>query len=152
MRRTNHCGQFHRWLASLLALVLGLGLAPVAPWQSRAAQIPSAIKLDAEDLDHPIVLDQNGQTIQLSTKQQSGPVVLTDGAVPSYIAYQVDGGGSLPKGFATVDSESARSNQTTPGPLHLDALVKAQLVQTLAKDGRAAVYTGQDTYLVKPIP
>ncbi len=152
MRRTTHCGQFHCWLASSLALVVGLGLAPVAPWQSRAAQIASAIKLDAEDLDHPIVLDQNGQTIQLSTKQQSGTVVLTDGAVPSYIAYQVDGGGSLPKGFPTVVSESANSNQTTTGPLHLDALVKAQLVQTLAKDGRAAVYTGQDTYLVKSIP
>src|SRR5208283_4555555 len=151
MRKITRRGRFRCWLATPLAVGLGLGLAPAAPRQSRASQIASRIKLDAEDLDHPIVLDQNGQTIQLLTKQQSGPVVLTDGAVPSYIAYQVDGGGSLPKGFATVDSESARSNQTTPGPLHLDALVKAQLVQTLAKDGRAAVYTGQDTYLVKPI-
>jgi len=133
------------------SLALGLGLAPAAPWQSRAAQIASTIKLDAEDLNHPIMLDQNGQTIQLSTKQQSSPVVLTDGAVPSYIAYQVDGGDLLPKGFPRIVSESASSNQTTTGPLHLDALVKAQLDQTLTKDGRAAVYTGQDTYLVKPI-
>jgi hypothetical protein len=121
------------------------------PGQSRAAQIASTIELEAEDLNHPIVLDQNGQTIQLPTKQQSGPIVLTDGAVPSYIAYQVDSGDSLPKGFPMVVSESASSNHTT-GPLHLDALVKAQLDQTLAEDGRAAVYTGQDTYLVKPIP
>ena len=152
MRKITRRGRFRCWLATSLAVGLGLGLAPAAPRQSRASQIASPIKLDAEDLDHPIVLDQNGQTIQLPTKQQSGPVVLTDGAVPSYIAYQVGGDDSLPKGFPTVDSGSANSNQTTTGPLHLDALVKAQLDQTLAKDGRAAVYNGQDTYLVKPIP
>ncbi len=145
MRRTTHCGRFHRWRATSLALGLAMGLAPSALWQSRAAQIASTIKFDAEELDHPILLDQNGQTIQLATKQQSG-------AVPSYLAYQFDGGDSLPKGFPTVVSESANSNQTTTGPLRLDALVKAQLDQTLANDGRAAVYTGQDTYLVKPIP
>ena len=152
MRKITRRGRFRCWLATSLAVGLGLGLAPAAPRQSRASQIASTIKLDAEDLDHPIVLDQNGQTIELPTKQQSGPVVLTDGAVPSYIAYQVGGDDSLPQGFPTVDSGSANSNQTTTGPLHLDALVKAQLDQTLAKDGRAAVYNGQDTYLVKAIP
>jgi hypothetical protein len=122
-----------------------MGLALVVPCQSRATQIASAIKLDAENLDQPIVLDQNGQTIRLSAKQQYG-------AVPSYLVYQFDGSDSLPKGFPTVVSESATSNQTTTGPLNLDALVKAQLDQTLVKDGRAAVYTGHNTYLVKPIP
>lgn len=145
MRRTTHRGQFYRWLASLLALGLVIGLPPSASWQSRAGQITSTTKLGAEDLDHPILLDQNGQTIQLPTMQQSG-------AVPSYVAYQVAGRDSLPKGFPTVVSESASSNQTATAPLHLDAQTKAQLDQTLAKDGRAAVYTGQDTYLVKPIP
>ncbi len=143
MRRTAHCGQLRRWLASSLAI--GLGLAIVVPCQSRAKQIASAIKLDAEGLDHPIVLDQNGQTIQLSAKQQSG-------AVPSYIAYEFDVGDSLPKGFPTVISELATSNQTATGPLHLDAPVKAQLDQTLVKDGRAAFYTGHDAYLDKPVP
>jgi len=121
-----------------------MGLTPSAVWQSRAAQIASTIKLDAEELDHPILLDQNGQTIQLSAKQRSG-------SVPSYIAYQFDGGDSLPKGFPSVVADSANSNQTTTGPLHLDAAVKSQLDQTLAKDGRAAVYTGENTYLVKPV-
>jgi hypothetical protein len=152
MRKITRRGRFHCWLATSLAVGLGLGLAPAAPRQSRASQIASRIKLDAEDLDHLIVLDQNGQTIQLPTKQQSGPVVLTDGAVPRYIVYQVGGDDPLPKGFPTVDSGSANSNQTTTGPLHLDALVKAQLDQTLAKHGRAAVYNGQDIYLVKPLP
>ena len=59
---------------------------------------------------------------------------------------------SRPKGFPTVDSGSAKSDQTGTGPLHLDSLIKAQLDQTLAKDGQAAVYNGQDTYLVKPLP
>ena len=152
MRKITRRGRFHCWLATSLAVGLGLGLAPAAPRQSRASQIAWRIKLDAEDLDHLIVLDQNGQTIQLPTKQQSGPVVLTDGAVPRYIVYQVGGDDPLPKGFPTVDSGSANSNQTTTGPLHLDALVKAQLDQTLAKHGRAAVYNGQDIYLVKPLP
>ena len=152
MRKITRRGRFRCWLATSLAVGLGLGLAPAAPRQSRASQIASTIKLDAEDLDHPIVLDQNGQTIELPTKQQSGPVVLTDGAVPSYIAYQVGGDDSLPQRFPTVDSGSANSNQTTTGPLHLDALVKAQLDQTLAKDGRAAVYNGQDTTWSRQFP
>ncbi len=145
MGRTSNCGRVHCWLVSSFAFGLAMGLTPSAVWQSRAAQIASTIKLDAEELDHPILLDQNGQTIQLSAKQPSG-------SVPSYIAYQVDGGDSLPKGFPSVVADSANSNQTTTGPLHLDAAVKSQLDQTLAKDGRAAVYTGDSTYFVKPVP
>ena len=144
MRRTSHCGRFHRWLANSLTLGLGIGLVPSALWQCRAAQIASTIKLDAEDISQPILLDQNGQPIQSPTEGRAGPV-------PSYIAYQV-GGGVLPKGFPTVLSESTSSNEASTDPLHLDALAKAQLDHTLAEDGRAAVYTGQHTYLVKLIP
>jgi len=150
MRRITGRDRFRRWLA--MSLVVGLGLAPSAPWQCRAAQVASTIKLDADDLNQPIVLDQSGKTIHLPTKQQSGPAVLANGSIPSYIAYQVDSDGSLPKGFPTVVTGSAKSGQTTTGPLHFDALVKAQLDATLAKDGRAAVYNGQDTFFVKPIP
>ena len=47
---------------------------------------------------------------------------------------------------------SGNSGKTGIGPLHLVAPVKAKLDQTLARDGQAAVYNGQNTYLVKPLP
>ena len=115
-------------------------------------KLPRRSKLDADELNHPILLDQNGQTIRFPTNQQSGPVSLTDGALPSYVAYQLDSDDPPPKGFPTVVSGSGKSDQTGTGPLHLVAPVKAQLDQTLAKDGQAAVYNGQNTYLVKPLP
>lgn len=147
MRKTTYRDWLHRCLASSLALGLGLGLVSLAPWQSRAAQLASTIKLDEVSLGHPILLDQSGQTIQLTTDQNQH-----SDAIPSYVAYQINGSNSLPNGFPKVVTESTSSNQTAADPLHLDALTKAELNQMLAKDGRAAVYTGQDTYLVKPIP
>jgi hypothetical protein len=131
---------------------LSLGHATSTLRQSRAAHITSTIQLDSNELKHPILLDQKGQTIRFPPSRQSGPVRLTQGALPSYVAYQLNSSDSPPKGFPTVVSGSGGSNQSGTGPLHLVARVKAELDQTLAKDGQAAVYNGQNTYLVKPLP
>ncbi len=133
-----------------LALSLSLYLYPSALWPCRAAQVASKVNLNADHLGPPILLDQNGQVISLSTTQ-SGSGVLTDVSEPSYVAYQVLGEQALRKGFPTIASGSAGSGRTGTGPLDLNAAVEARLNQTLAKDGEAAVTTGQSTYLVKPL-
>jgi hypothetical protein len=152
MRSTPKRSRFHGWILALIAVGLSLGLIPATLRQSRAAQMSSTIQLDAAELDHPILLNQKGQTIRFSTNRQAGPVNLTNGALPRYVAYPLDSGDLPPKGFPTVVSDSGKSGQTGTGPLHLIAQVKAELDQTLAKDGQAAVYNGQNTYLVKPLP
>ncbi len=144
--------QFHsgwvRFMGLGLGLIVSLGSAASVP--ARAAQVASDIKLDADDLNHPIVLDQNGRRILMPTQGHTGPVVLPSGSIPSYLVYRVDSDDSLPKDFPTVATGPAKAGRTT-GPLHLDAAVKAQLDQALAQDGKVAVYNGKNTLLVKPI-
>jgi hypothetical protein len=129
-----------------LALAAGMSLAPIGP--TRASQVDS-IKLDADDLNSPIVLDQNGAKVALPTKH-SGPVTLVAGTVPSYIAYTVDSDDSLPSSVHSVYTGAAKAGQTT-GPLRLDAIVQGKLDSQLSQYGKVAVHTPDGTYLVKPI-
>ncbi len=153
MIRTTTHRDLRACLVNGLALSLGLSLY-LSPWPlrtCRAAQISSTSKLNVKDLGNPLLLDQNGQVIPLTTTQQSGSSGTNAGVVPSYVAYPVDAGKALPRGFPTVISDPATSGQTGTGPLHLDASIENRLNQTLTKAGEAAVYTGQGTYVVKPL-
>jgi hypothetical protein len=133
-----------------LGLVLAVGVGLPTPSRSLAAPVTSDIKLDADDLSQPIVLDQSGKVLALPSKQHPGSLILANGVTPSYAAYTVDSDDSLPKGIPTVDTGSAKAGQTT-GPLHLDAMVKAELDQELAQYGMAFLSTPSKTYLVKPL-
>jgi hypothetical protein len=133
-----------------MALIIVVGVALLAPCRSLAAALTSNIKLDADDLNQPMILYQNGKALVLPSRQHPGPVILASGATPSYVAYTVDSDDSLPKGIPTVDTGSAKAGQTT-GPLHLDAMVKARLDQELAQNSVVSVHTPSETYLVKPL-
>jgi hypothetical protein len=135
-----------RGLALALTLAAGLALGPIGP--SRAARMTSDIKLDADDLNHPIVLDQNGAKVAMPTKD-SGPVTLAAGTVPSYIAYTVDGDDTLPRSVHSIHAGAAKAWKT--GPLHLDAVVQGKLDSELAQYGKVAVHTRSGTYLVRPL-
>ena len=150
MRRTTTHHRSRAWLASALVLSLVLSLIPSALWPCRAAEIVSKANLNGDHLGPPILLDQNGQVISLTTTQ-SGSSALTNNSDPTYLAYQVLGEQALRKGFPTIASGSAGAGQTGTGPLDLAASVKARLNQTLAKDGEVAVTAGQSTYVVKPL-
>jgi hypothetical protein len=151
MRRIHDCDRFRGHMVVSLSLGLALALNPGTPSLARAAQVASQIKLDADDLSKPIVLDQYGHTLHLPTRSHTGPLVLADGAVPSYIAYLVDRDDTLPKGFPTVVTGPGEAARTT-GPLHLDAQVKAHIDSSLAQNGSVAVSNGTGIFLVKPIP
>ena len=121
---------------------------PLGPQRSPAAAVASNIKLDADDLRHPLMLDQNGNRVAMPTRGH--PVVLASGVTPSYVAYTLDGDGSLPKNFPTVSTGAARAGQTT-GPLHFNAVMQQKLDAELAQYGQTSVRTPTATYLVKPL-
>jgi hypothetical protein len=142
--------QRHRRFQSRLGIMLAIGFSalPLAPQQLHAAAVASAIKLDADDLSQPLMLDQNGNRVAMPTTGH--PVVLGSGVMPSYIAYTVDGDDSLPKDFPAVSTVAAKAGQTT-GPLHFNAVMQQKLNAELAQYGQTSVRTPTATYLVKPL-
>jgi hypothetical protein len=137
-------------LSSVLYIGLGLSLTLLMPFRSEAAKIHPL--LDANELNHPILLDQNGQSIPFPSQQHPDPVVLAPGVTPSYLAYQIDSGHHLPKRFPTLNINAIPpKGQATTGPLHLDALVKTRLDAGLDHYGKLAVHTHQGTYLVERV-
>ena len=144
-RRRRHC-RFQGRLGIVLAI--GFCTLPLVPQRSPAAAVASNIKLDADDLSHPLMLDQNGNRVAMPTRGH--PVVLASGVTPSYVAYTVDGDDSLPKNFPTLSTGAARAGQTT-GPLHFNAVMQQKLDAELAQYGETSVRTPTATYLVKPL-
>jgi hypothetical protein len=119
------------------------------PVPARASQLTSNIKLDADDLNQPLVLDQNGQLIHFPVTNHVGTNNLAGGAVPAYFGYEFDSDDTLPSGVPMIPAGSVKVDKAI-GPLHLDPLVKSQLDQALAQSGKALVHTGSETILVKP--
>jgi hypothetical protein len=144
-RRRRHC-RFQGRLGIVLAI--GFSALPLAPQRSPAAAVVSNIKLDADDLSHPLMLDQNGNPVAMPTKGHL--VVLASGVTPSYVAYTVDGDDSLPKNFPTLSTGAAKAGQTI-GPLHFNAVMQQKLDAELAQYGQTTVRTPTATYLVKPL-
>jgi hypothetical protein len=139
-----------RGSAIRLSLALGLATGWLSPPSASAASLVSNIKLDADDTNRPMVLDQNGQWIHPLDNKITSSGATASGSVPTYVGYQVDSDDSLPAGLPTIQAGPRVPGQTV-GPLHLDASVQAQLNTALAQYGGAAVHTGNDTILVKPV-
>jgi hypothetical protein len=137
-------------IGACASVSLALGFGPAAI-RVQASQVTSNIKLDTEDLNHPVVLDQNGKLVHLPTAQHPGPVVMPAGAIPTYIGYRIDANDSTPTGLPTVRGDLATAPQTV-GPLHLDALDLSQLNAALAQSGQAIVHsTDNQNLLVEPM-
>jgi hypothetical protein len=147
-RRRHRHRRFQGRLGIVLAIGISISALPLTPRRSPAAAVASNIKLGADDLSHPLMLDQNGNRVAMPTRGH--PVVLASGVTPSYVAYRLDGDESLPRNFPTVSAGAARTGQTT-GPLHFNAVMRQKLDAELAQYGETSVRTPAATYLVKPL-
>jgi hypothetical protein len=106
--------------------------------------------LTSEDLAGRIVLDQNGQQIQLPSAGDRHPE-LAKGSVPTYLAIPLYGGEHLSGTIPTIDAFS-QSGENPVGPLSFDSLVKTNLDATLAQTRLAIVDTSTQNYLVEFLP
>ena len=141
--------QFHRQPVFLRAMVLILSsylaftLTPRR--EARAASIASAPNLSAEMVGRPFVLDQYGQPIVASGTGKSCAVELAPGALPSYLAYRLQRGATVPSGVPTVNAGSG-------GRLQFTSLVQTQLNSDLTQHGEAVVSSGKRSFLLQPPP
>ena len=138
-----HCGPR---LVPCLMLVLALGLT----WPSHAEAAKLSRFLTSEDLAGRILLDQNGQQLQLSTANHHR-LVLPDGSTPTYLAIPLSGGEQLPGSIPGLVTGS-QPGATTVGPLNFDAQVTAALDTDLNKSRLAIVETPDRNYLVEFLP
>ncbi len=97
-----------------------------------------------------LVLDQNGQQIQLPTASDRHPE-LAKGSTPTYLAIPLNGGEHLPASIPTLETGS-QQGENPVGPLNFDALVKANLNTTLGMSRLAVVDTPSQNYLVEFLP
>ncbi|MGO9601696.1 MAG: PEP-CTERM sorting domain-containing protein [Isosphaeraceae bacterium] len=141
--------QFHRRPVFLRAMVLILSSCLAFTFdtrrEARAASITSTPNLSAEVVGHPFVLDQNGQPIVASGTGKSRSVELAPGSLPSYLAYRLQSGATVPSGTPTVNAGSG-------GRLQFTSLVQTQLNNDLAKYGEAVVSSGKRSFLLQPPP
>jgi hypothetical protein len=133
----------------LVPLALGLSLASGGTPSATAATIPPKVQLDAEDLRHPLLLDQNGRFVLDRNATGSGAGASAGGSVPTYVAYPVDRDDPLPQGYPTIDT-GPRVPGRTVGLLNLSSVTRGTLDSTLAQNGEAVVHAGDRTALVKP--
>jgi hypothetical protein len=138
----------HFGSASALAWTLGLVLGMIWPSHAEAARLNRF--LTSEDLTGRVVLDQNGQQLQLPTVEDRN-VVLPKGSTPTYLAIPLYGGEHLP-GRIPVLTTGSQQGETTVGPLDFDALLKAKLDTTLNTSSLAIVDTPSRNYLVEFLP
>jgi hypothetical protein len=138
----------HLGPASALVWTLGLVLGVIWPLRADAAKLGRA--LTSEDLTGRVVLDQNGQQLQLPTVEDRHPA-LPKGSTPAYLAIPLDGGEHLP-GSIPVLTTGSQPGETTVGPLDFDALLKAKLDTTLNTSRLAVVDTPSRNYLVGSLP
>ena len=142
--------QFHRRPVFLRVLVLILSSClafTFAPRrEARAASIATAPNLSAEVVGRPFVLDQYGQPIVASGTGKSRAVELAPGALPSYLAYRLQSGATVPSGVPTVNAGAGG------GRLQFTPLVQTQLNSDLTQHGEAVVSSGKRSFLLQPPP
>ena len=106
--------------------------------------------LTSEDVAGRMVLDENGQQIQLPSAGDRHPE-LAKGSIPTYLAIPLYGGEHLSGTIPTIDTAS-QLGENPVGPLNFDSLVKTNLDATLAQTRLAIVNTSTQNYLVEFLP
>ena len=131
-------------VAGILVMVLGLGL--TAPPNCLAEKLSSF--LTPQDLARPLLLDQNGQQLQLPRAGLDHPAY-PHGSIPTYLVIPTSGGEHLPAGTSTIFT-----GQGGPavGPLDWTAIVKAKVDAAIATSGLVAVDTPHQNYVVEYLP
>jgi hypothetical protein len=137
-------------LASGFALSLMLGLALGLAWPSHSEAAKLSRYLTSEDLAGRVLLDQNGQQLQLSTTGHHH-LVIPDGSTPTYMAIPLSGGEHLPGSIPNIVAVSA-PGEATVGPLNVDTQLKAALNTDLETSRLAIVETSARKYLVEFLP
>jgi hypothetical protein len=150
MIRIGHrvCFLLHRRPGLAMSLIAGLGLSLTWPSPSEAAKLSRF--LTAGDLAGRLVLDQNGQQIQLPIKGDRHPE-LAKGTTPTYLAIPLQGGEHLPGSIQTLITGSQQRDNPV-GPLNLNTLVKFNLDNVLSTSRLAVVDTPTQNYLVEFLP
>jgi hypothetical protein len=128
------------------ALAMTLGLA----WPASASAATLNRFLTSQDLAGRMVLDQNGQPIELPTASDRHPA-LAKGSTPTYLAIPLYGGEHLPASIPALETGSG-PGENPVGPLNFDSLVKANLDTELATAKLAVVDTPTRNYLVELLP
>jgi hypothetical protein len=106
--------------------------------------------LTHEDVAGRMLLDQNGQQIELPTAGHPH-AQLPSGSIPTYLAIPLDGGEHLPGRIPTLNTGSQQGD-TIVGPLNFDPAVKVSLDSMLSSSRLAVVYTPSRNYLVELLP
>ncbi len=148
MIRIGRCVGFplHRGRGLAVSLMVGLGL--IWPSPSEAAKLSRF--LTAQDVAGRLVLDQNGEQVQLPTAGDRHPR-LAPGATPTYLAIPLRGGEHLPGSIQTLITGS-QQGENPVGPLNVNSLVKSNLDAALNTSRLAVVDTPTQDYLVEFLP
>jgi hypothetical protein len=136
-----HCASRKR-VTVALAFVLSLA----APSHALAAKLSSF--LTPKDLARPVLLDQNGQQLELPSSNHPRPA-FPQGSTPTYLALPLYGGEHLPNGISTIFTGQGGP---TVGPLDFNASVVTQVNTALASSGLVAVDAPQQNYVVEYLP
>jgi hypothetical protein len=131
-----------------MSLMLGLGLILAWPFPSEAAKLSRF--LTAQDMAGRLILDQNGQQIQLPTAGDRHPD-LAKGSTPTYLVIPLLGGEHVPASIQTLVT-GPQQGQNPVGPLNFNALVKSNLDSALSTSRLAVVDTPTQNYLVEFLP
>src|SRR6516225_3605200 len=107
---------------SIFFLSLVLVALLIIPPRCHAARLGQF--LTRKDLSRPLLLDQNGNQLQLPSQPHPHPS-LTPGSTPTYLAFPLHGGEHLPIGTPTIDSQ-AQAGSNGVGPLDFNTIVKAE--------------------------
>lgn len=128
------------------AFALSVGLSLMTPPPSHAAKLSSF--LTPKDLARPLLLDQNGQQLQLPSGHHPQPA-FPPGSTPTYLVIPLSGGEHLPAGTNTIFTGQGGA---AVGPLDFNDSVKAQVDSALATSGLVAVDTPHKNYVVEYLP
>ena len=135
------------WSRDLMVMV-AVSLSSIATARCEGAGIASY--LTPQDRSDHIFLSETGQPITAQDLAHPG-TALSQGTLPAYAVFPLDGGEHLPAGIPTLTT-APQPGETTVGPLNLDPLIQANLNATLNASNMAVVQTPTQSYAVEYLP